>query len=115
MHRFDSPPPWHPMNYGVDWGHVVLLSGLSTLFWLALSVGIAWIVMRWLLSSKQFRLADLFGVGGENPSSLEILRQRYAAGEIDATTFEQMRERLEASYQQGDESIPSTEEQQHSS
>lgn len=30
------------------------------------------------------------------PSALEILRQRYAH-EIDATTYEQMRERLEAS------------------
>jgi putative membrane protein len=31
------------------------------------------------------------------PSALEILRQRFARGEIDATTYEQMRERLEAS------------------
>lgn len=31
------------------------------------------------------------------PSAMEILRQRYARGEIDATTFDQMRERLEAS------------------
>jgi putative membrane protein len=30
------------------------------------------------------------------PSALEILQQRYARGEIDATTFEQMRERLQA-------------------
>ncbi len=30
-------------------------------------------------------------------SALEILRQRYARGEIDATIYEQMRERLEAS------------------
>jgi len=28
---------------------------------------------------------------------MDILRQRYARGEIDATTFEQMRERLQAS------------------
>ena len=31
------------------------------------------------------------------PSALEILRQRYARGEIDAVTYEQMRERLQAS------------------
>ncbi len=31
------------------------------------------------------------------PDALEILRQRYASGEIDATTFDQMRERLESS------------------
>lgn len=33
----------------------------------------------------------------EQPSALEILRQRYARGEIDGATFDQMRERLEAS------------------
>ena len=31
------------------------------------------------------------------PDALEILRQRYACGEIDAITFDQMRERLESS------------------
>ena len=30
-------------------------------------------------------------------SALEILRQRYARGEIDDATFQNMRERLEAS------------------
>jgi uncharacterized membrane protein len=37
-----------------------------------------------------------FGVPGE-PDALEILRRRYARGEIDGTTFDQMRERLESS------------------
>jgi len=31
------------------------------------------------------------------PDALEILRRRYARGEIDGTTFDQMRERLESS------------------
>lgn len=31
------------------------------------------------------------------PDAMEILRRRYARGEIDATTFDQMRERLEGS------------------
>ena len=35
-------------------------------------------------------------VGG--PSAIEILRQRYARGEIDADTYQQMLERLLASY-----------------
>ena len=32
---------------------------------------------------------------GPGPSAMEILCQRYARGEIDAATFDQMRERLE--------------------
>ena len=35
------------------------------------------------------------GMPSSQPSAMEILRQRYARGEIDAATFENMRERLE--------------------
>ena len=35
------------------------------------------------------------GTPPSQPSAMEILRQRYARGEIDAATFENMRERLE--------------------
>lgn len=34
------------------------------------------------------------GVPPVQPSAMETLRQRYARGEIDAVTFDQMRERL---------------------
>ena len=45
----------------------------------------------------------LAGMRREEPDStsgldvMEVVRQRYARGEIDAITFEQMRERLEGS------------------
>lgn len=35
------------------------------------------------------------GMPPSQPSAMEILRQRYARGEIDVATFENMRERLE--------------------
>ncbi|GAC1363122.1 MAG: hypothetical protein NVS2B12_33890 [Ktedonobacteraceae bacterium] len=35
----------------------------------------------------------------QQPSAMEILNQRYAHGEIDAVTFDQMRERLQAAEQ----------------
>ncbi len=37
------------------------------------------------------------GMPPVQPSALEILRQRYARGEIDTATFDSMRERLENS------------------
>ena len=37
------------------------------------------------------------GNGSFELDAMEILRRRYARGEIDGTTFEQMRERLESS------------------
>ena len=68
------------------------------LFWLVLLGVAVWALVRWLIH---------FPLHGNHPrslppepSALEILRQRYARGDIDATTFEQMRERLERSREQ---------------
>jgi putative membrane protein len=44
----------------------------------------------------------------EGPSALEVLRRRYARGEIDTATYEAMRERLEAPGESGRPPIPST-------
>jgi len=80
----------------------MFLSVLTTLFLAALLIGLAWVLLRWILPYILPVIADIFGwPPAENPPALEILRQRYAAGEIDAVTFEQMRERLEASYPRG--------------
>jgi len=64
-----------------------------------LFIGLAWILLKWIIPYLIPWITDIFGRPPAGSPSLEILRQRYAAGEIDYVTFEQMRERLEASYQ----------------
>ncbi len=89
----------HPWVYGADWWPGTLLSMLNTVLWIALFSVLAWALWKWISPYIMPLIADIFGMPPAEPPALEILRQRYAAGEIDAITFEQMRERLEASYQ----------------
>lgn len=74
----------------------------GNLLWLVLLGLLAWTVISWLASKTDSEHADHSGFSQQppvmQPPALEILRQRYARGEIDADTFEQMRERIEASY-----------------
>ena len=109
MHRFEHH--WiyrhpHPWGHEFGWGPGMLQSALSTLFWVALLLGLAWLLLRWIIPYIMPMFADIFDMAPAGPSALEILRQRYAAGEIDATTFEQMRERLEASYPRESYGLP---------
>jgi|SRR5271157_3976055 len=105
IHRYE-----HHWIHGHPWGYVwwpeMFLSVLSTLFWVALFIGLVWILLRWIIPYVKPMITDIFGMAPAYPSALEILRQRYAAGEIDTSTFEQMRERLEASYRQGSNGRP---------
>ena len=78
----------------------MLLSVLIVLFWIALLIGLTWVILSLLLPSIRRMLPDIFGTESKGIPALEILRRRYAAGEIDSATFEQMWERLMASYQQ---------------
>jgi putative membrane protein len=103
MHHFEHH--WHPMDYGNGVGGGVggwpgmLLSTLSTLFWAALFIWLVWVLLVWVLPYIFPLFAGPSSEMSAEPAALEILRQRYAAGEIDGVTFEQMRERLNASYQ----------------
>lgn len=70
-------------------GFGFLGGGLMWIFWLLLFLVIAWVIR-----------AAVGGGGGPSPRSgsspMEILRERYARGEIDRDTFEQMKKDLEA-------------------
>ena len=99
-HHWMHGHPWG-YGYGYSWWPDTLLSTLGTLLWLGALIGLAWMLLKWLLPYIKPMFSDIFSMPPADTPPLEILRQRYAAGEIDAVTFEQMRERLEASYQQG--------------
>ncbi len=83
-------------GYGFSWGGMFLMS-LGTLLWIALLVVLTWALIRWLSNKTTTATPPVTGTPASGPSALEILQQRYARGEIDTATFEQMRERLEAS------------------
>jgi len=74
-----------------------LMHLFGTVVWIAVFVVLAWALVSWLSR----RNAPMVGYHPTPPpvqfSALEILRQRYARGEIDDATFQQMRERLQTS------------------
>jgi putative membrane protein len=78
-----------PMMYGYGYGwEGVLIMALSMLFWVALIAAAIWVFTRW-----QAGRASSSDTAGSSPA--EILRRRYARGEIDTATYEEMRRRLE--------------------
>jgi putative membrane protein len=79
-------------GYGFGWGGMLLML-LSLLLWVAVIALVVWALVRWL--APRAPGSGWPGAGPPGPSAIEILRQRYARGEIDTATFEQMRERLE--------------------
>ena len=82
---------WGYYGSGLGWGGVLLMT-LSMVFWFAVLGLLIWALVRWVTHYSAPRgLSPLQGM-----SAREILEQRYARGEIDGATFEQMRERLDA-------------------
>ena len=68
---------------------------LLPLFWIGIVAFFCWGVSYWFGRRDRYLSSYPPEMPPQGLSALEILRQRYARGEIDAVTFEQMRERLE--------------------
>ena len=83
-----------PFGYG--YGHMTSFGWIGMLlFWILIALGIVWL-WRSLDLSRTWRGGN---TGEDSPSrnadrSLEILRERYAKGEIDAEQFEKMKRDL---------------------
>jgi putative membrane protein len=90
-----------PFHHGFDFGPGFgLIPLIGTILWIALLAMLLWALIRWLTARNappMFWYRNTPPPPMYQPSALEILRQRYARGEIDDATFQQMRERLEAS------------------
>lgn len=72
-------------GYGMSWfWHI-----LGLLFWVAVIVGIVFLI-RWVILSTR----DSGRPKGERDSALDILRSRYAKGEIDRQEFEEKKQDL---------------------
>jgi len=75
-------------GYNMGWGGGLLMTlGMVVVFGLLI-----WALARWASHSSAQQNATV----ARGASSRELLGQRYARGEIDTATFEQMRERLDA-------------------
>jgi putative membrane protein len=82
---WDMGPGMMGWGYGMGWFGMILMG----LFWVAIIVGIIFLI-RWLFVStgtKSYR-------PGFEDSALDILKKRYARGEINKEEFEQKKKDL---------------------
>jgi putative membrane protein len=79
------------------WGYNITGMGwwmiISSLIWFGLIAVAVWAFARWANRTSQSNTLSTTPA----PSATEILRQRFARGEIDSDTFERMRRELDAS------------------
>jgi len=71
---------------GWGWGGMAF-GGLMMVLWIALIIALIVFLVRWISGSSQKNTAQ---------SSLEILQQRYARGEIDSAELQERSNQLKA-------------------
>ena len=72
------------MHWGWDAGGWLMM-GIGMLFWIVILVAVVWLVVR-TINAADRRQAD---GRGDRDEALDVLRRRFANGEIDAEEFEQ--------------------------
>lgn len=72
-------------GYGMGWFGMILMAA----FWIAVILGIIFLI-RWLVASTGAGSR----IGGSEDSALEILKRRYARGEIKKEGFEEKKRDL---------------------
>ena len=85
--QWGNDQDWH-MGSGMmgGWGMGWFGGIFMMVFWILILVGLIFLV-KWLIQSSRREKSK---AGGEN-AALEILKERYARGEIDKTEFETMK------------------------
>lgn len=94
-HGFYAGPHWPLLG-------LLIMGGLFTLFWLAVLGAIAWAALRY---ARRRNVAPRVAFADE-PSAMELVRRRYALGELDVATFEAMTVQLLASEERERTFIP---------
>jgi putative membrane protein len=74
--------PWMMGGYGMGWFGGIFM----VIVWIVVIVGIVFLI-RWLVQSTR-------GGAGSAESAMEVLKRRYAAGEINKKEFEQKKKDL---------------------
>ena len=92
-------------GYGLSWGWIALMM-LGMAVWIALLVVLIWTLINWLSRKTPPTTPPQPYVRPGEPTAMEILQQRYARGEIDAETYQQMRANLQASTTKQAENSP---------
>ncbi len=84
--QVQSEPTYYPHMWGDGWGSMMIFGPLMMFFFIALIVVVVVLAVRWLGGTA------VAAPAGRTP--LDILKERFARGDIDKAEFEERRRTL---------------------